>query len=104
MDVRTVKILRMLGADRNPMVARKARTALGIVSSRSANIDDFVAKRRKQSQAKMKKTAAKKAKSAARLPRGRRAAAPPRRPPRQPPTGDRAAPAVAPVADAPPPD
>lgn len=64
MDVRTVKILRMLGADRNPMVARKARSALAIVSSRSGNIDGMVAKRRKEAQAKTAKAERKKAKAA----------------------------------------
>jgi len=63
MDMRTVKVLRVLTDDRNPMVARKARTALGIVSSRSGNIDDIVAKRRRQAQAKQKKAARKKAKA-----------------------------------------
>jgi hypothetical protein len=65
MDLRTIKLLRLLTEDRNPMVARKARTALGIVSSRSGNIDDIVAKRRKQAQAKTKK-AEKKAEKKAR--------------------------------------
>lgn len=61
MDMRTIKLLRVLGEDRNPMVVRKARTALTIVSSRSGNIDDFVAKRHKQAQAKQQKAERKKA-------------------------------------------
>ena len=63
MDMRTIKLLRVLAEDRNPMVARKARTALTIVSSRSGNIDDIVAKRRRQAQAKQQKTERKKARA-----------------------------------------
>jgi len=63
MDLRTVRLLRELGTDRNPMVARKAKTALTIVSSRSGSIDDIVAKRRKQAKAKQAKEAQKKAKA-----------------------------------------
>ncbi len=55
MDLRTVKLLRVLAEDRNHMVARKARTGLTIVSSRSGNIDGFIAKRRTQAQARQKK-------------------------------------------------
>ncbi len=64
MDLRTIRLLRELASDRNPMVARKARTALAIVSSRSGNIDDFIAKRRKQAQGKRKKEARKQARRA----------------------------------------
>jgi hypothetical protein len=81
MDVRTVKILRMLGSDRNPMVARKARSALAIVSSRSGNIDGMVAKRRKEAQAKTAKAERKKAKRAA--------------PPEEPPPAGQSKPAAA---------
>ncbi|HQJ98100.1 MAG TPA: hypothetical protein PLB30_06085, partial [Thermoleophilia bacterium] len=63
MDMRTIKLLRALTEDRNPMVARKAKTALTIVSSRSGNIDDFIAKRRKQAQAKTAKAARRRAKA-----------------------------------------
>jgi hypothetical protein len=63
MDLRTIKLLREFTGDRNPMVARKARTALTIVSSRSGSMDDLVAKRRKESQAKQEKQARKKAKA-----------------------------------------
>jgi hypothetical protein len=63
MDLRTVKLLRVLIEDRNAMVSRKAKTALTIVSSRSGNIDDIVAKRRKQAKAKQEKAARKKAKA-----------------------------------------
>ena len=52
MDLRAVRLLRELGTDRNPMVARKARTALTIISSRSGNIDGFIEKRRKQAKTK----------------------------------------------------
>jgi hypothetical protein len=69
MDMRTIKLLRVLAEDRNPMVARKARTGLTIVSSRSGNIDDIVAKRRKQAQAKQKKAAQKQAKAGGASPR-----------------------------------
>lgn len=64
MDLRTIKLLRILASDRNPMVARKARTGLTIVSSRSGNIDGFIAKRRKQAQARDRKAARKKAPAA----------------------------------------
>jgi hypothetical protein len=63
MDMRTVKLLRVLTEDRNPMVSRKARTALGIVSSRTRNMDDIVAVRRKQAQEKQQKAERKKAKA-----------------------------------------
>jgi len=68
MDMRTIKLLRMLCNDRNPMVARKAKTGLAIVSSRSRNMDDFIAKRRQQAQAKTQKAAAKSEKSGAARP------------------------------------
>jgi len=70
MDMRTVKLLRVLAEDRNPMVARKARTALGIVSSRTRNMDDIVAVRRKQAQEKQQKVARKKAKASGDTPQG----------------------------------
>lgn len=63
MDLRTVRLLRELGGDRNPMVSRKAKTALAIVSSRSGNIDGFIEKRRKQAKAKQEKAARKTAKA-----------------------------------------
>jgi hypothetical protein len=62
-DLRAVRLLRELGSDRNPMVSRKAKTALAIVSSRSGNIDGFVEKRRKQAKAKQEKAARKTAKA-----------------------------------------
>ncbi len=52
MDLRAVKLLRLLSRDRNPMVARKATTALTIVQSRSGNIDDVIARRRRQAKAR----------------------------------------------------
>jgi hypothetical protein len=55
MDMRIIKLLRVLSEDRNHVVARKARTGLAIVSSRSGSIDDIVAKRRRQAQAKQKR-------------------------------------------------
>lgn len=61
MDLRTVRLLRVLAEDRNPHVSRKARTGLAIVSSRSANIDDFIARRRRQAQAKRRKEARRQA-------------------------------------------
>jgi hypothetical protein len=63
MDLRTIKLLREFTGDRNPMVARKARTALTIVSSRSGSMDDLIAKRRDQAQARQRKETRKKAKA-----------------------------------------
>jgi hypothetical protein len=65
MDVRAVKLVRMLCDDRNPMVARKARTALAILTSRSKNMDDMVAKRRKEAQSRTARAERKKPKRAA---------------------------------------
>lgn len=59
MDIRAVKLLRFLSRDRNPMVARKAATALTIVTSRSGSIDAVVAKRRREAEAKARRGAAK---------------------------------------------
>lgn len=57
MDLRAIKLLRVLSDDRNHVVARKARTGLTIVSSRSGNIDGIVEKRRRQAKAKQQKQA-----------------------------------------------
>lgn len=103
MDLRTIKLLRELASDRNPMVARKARTALAIVSSRSGNIDDFIAKRRKQAQAKRKKEARKQARRAGgpAVAAAEPAAGPSAGPPVEPPPEPSSEPAAARPADGP---
>jgi len=84
MDIRAVKLLRLLSRDRNPMVARKAGSALAIVTSRSGSIDAVVARRRKEAQAKAKRDAARARRDGA---AGRPSSPPPGGPPAPPADG-----------------
>ncbi len=57
-DMRAGKLMRVLAKDRNPMVARRASTAIQFVGGKGTNMDWLVEQRKQEAQKRTKKKAA----------------------------------------------
>jgi hypothetical protein len=73
-DLRCVPLMRQLGADRNPLIAQKARTAMPSVMARAASLDELESEARKRSAAQARKNVGAREREARRAQARRRPA------------------------------